>query len=109
MKQFATLLVGTSVAVLLAICHVAGSPADRGASANDADAGAFADARGLPEGHPSISGFMVLPEGHPPVLPEGHPPLPNLGNRCPHSGVDPWMQPGDAVRMPREAPDIVGI
>jgi hypothetical protein len=109
MKQLATLLVGTSVAVLLAICHIAGTPAGRSASANGTDAGTMADARGLPDGHPSISGFMLLPEGHPPVLPEGHPPLPNLGNRCPHSSVNPWTQPGDAVRVPREAPDSFAI
>jgi len=109
MKQFATLLVGTSVAVLLAICDVGGSSAGQSASADGRDAGAVADARGLPDGHPPIGGFMSLPEGHPPVLPEGHPPLPNLDSGCPHSSVNPWMQPGDAVRLPREAPDIFAI
>jgi hypothetical protein len=109
MKVFATVFVGTSASVLLAICDVGGLSIDRVVSADDLDAGAVADARGLPDGHPSISGFMALPDGHPPVLPEGHPPLPDATNRCPRSSASPWLQPGDAIRVPRESPGIVAI
>jgi hypothetical protein len=109
MKHFATLIVGTSTAVFLAVCDVGGRTAERGVSADDLDAGVIADLGGLPDGHPSISGLMGLPEGHPPVLPEGHPPVPDFDNQCPRSVTRPLLPPGDAFRVPREPAAMVAI